>query len=145
MEKQDRVNNLLTELGSDVHPADIAEAIHRSRQRSEARRDEGRVIMSNICTCPTCMNEVHEASITMDAETTLKGRVWTTWSNWKKNTFGEKYRDRIVESVEVEGLRIQASEIEAWGINGIYTAGHVILDVAANDPIEFPLDISPFM
>ena len=50
MEKQDRVNNLLTEFGLDVHPADIAEAIRRSRQGSEARRDEGRGIMSDICT-----------------------------------------------------------------------------------------------
>lgn len=101
--------------------------------------------MSDICTCAACMNEEHEADIYMDGDTLLKGRVRTTWGDWKENAVGEKYRDRIVESVEVEGLTIPASEVKAWGINGIMTLGHVILDVAPTDEIQLPLDISPFM
>ena len=47
----------------------------------------------------------------------------------------------------MEGLTIEATEAEvkAWGINGIYTFGHVILDVAPSDEIQFPLDISILM
>ena len=58
--------------------------------------------------------------------------MWTTWSDWKDGTEGVKYRDRIVDFIEVEGLRIPASEVKAWGINGIYKLGHVILEVALN-------------
>ena len=108
-------------------------------------KDEGRIIASDVCVCRACMNEPHTADIYMDDDTRLKGRVRTTWSDWKENTLGEKYRDRIVASIEVEGLTIPASEVKAWGINGIYTLGHVILDVAPTDEIQLPLDISPFM
>ncbi len=112
----------------------------------ETRSEEGRAIQV-CCTCPACMNEYHEATITMDGDTNYDGRVYTTWSEWKTNTLGEKYRDRVVAAVEVEGLTIPATQahIEAWRINGIYTTGHVILDVAPSDPIDFPIDICSWM
>ena len=46
MEKQDCVNDLLTEFGSDVHPADIAEAIRESRQ---SKRAKGFLIVNEGC------------------------------------------------------------------------------------------------
>ena len=108
-------------------------------------KEEGRIIASDVCVCRVCMNEPHTAEIYMDGDTRLRGRLWTTWSDWKDGAEGVKYRDRIVEFIEVEGLRIPASEVKAWGINGIYTLGHVILDVAPTDEIQLPLDISPFI
>ena len=109
--------------------------------------DEGRIIMSDVCVCPVCMNEEHKVDIHMDGDTHLEGSLETVWGAWKVNSAGERYRERIVKNIIVEGLAIPATETEvrAWCINGIYSVGHVILDVSPYDPIDFPLDISPFM
>ena len=40
LKKQDPVNDLLTQLGSDVHPADISEAIRESRDAKRAKQND---------------------------------------------------------------------------------------------------------
>ena len=113
-------------------------------QEAQAQR-HGRVIVSDVCGCTACMNEPHEADVYFDGDLRLKGRVWTTWSEWREDINGKPYRDRILDAVEVEGLRIPARGIQTWGICGIYTWGHVILDLAPNDMHTVPYDVCPYM
>ena len=114
------------------------------------KTEEGR-IFAEMCGCPVCVNEPHTAVIYWTngnpyGHTEVSGRVFTTWGDWKWSNVHEKsYRERIVAGVEVEGVKIPASDFEAWGIHGLYTTGHVIIDLSPSDPLELPIEINPFM
>ena len=116
-------------------------------------KQTGRVIIKDMCGCPVCMNEPNIAAITIGEHSDYRGRVYTTWGKWKLDRDGKLYRNRIVDYIEVDAVesaggkvRINASEFEEKQVGGIYTGGHVIVDLAPDDEHNFSeYEVCPYM
>lgn len=110
-------------------------------------KQKGRVLLRNgTCGCLVCMNEYNESTIVFDNDVSIdKVRLHTTWGEWQHDINGGLYRERILDYLVVEDLKIPASDLEKWGIYGVYSWGHVIVDLAPSDTIEYPIVVLPFM
>lgn len=107
-------------------------------------KQRGRIDVRQMCGCLVCMNEDNDSTVNMDDEN-IEARLYTTWGEWRHDINGRLFRQRILDYIIVEGLKIEASELEKWGIYGVYSDGHVIVDLAPSDTIEYPIVILSYM
>ena len=104
---------------------------------------QGRLIRE-VCVCAVCMNEDNESLVYINADTrdpSKKCRIYTTWTD---DTANVRCVDYIITS---DGQTIDAKDFIRHSVYGLYSDGHVIIDIAPEDieNLEMPIDISMLM